>query len=65
MRIRIAIGVALVLAVSAIATITAGSLSVIPRGVPHAIERRGKNPLILLSTLSGAPCAAVHPTDRD
>jgi len=45
--------------------ITAGSLSVIPRGVPHAIERRGKNPLILLSTLSGAPCAAVHPTDRD
>ena len=44
--------------------ITAGTLSVIPRGVPHAIERRGKNPLILLSTLSGAPCASAH-TDRD
>jgi hypothetical protein len=28
----------------------------IPRGVGHAIERRGKNPLIVLSTLAGAPC---------
>jgi mannose-6-phosphate isomerase-like protein (cupin superfamily) len=35
-----------------------GSLAVIPRGVPHSIERRKKNPLILLSTLSGAPCTA-------
>jgi mannose-6-phosphate isomerase-like protein (cupin superfamily) len=35
-----------------------GSLGIVPRGAPHAIERRGKNPLILLSTLSGAPCAA-------
>ena len=33
-----------------------GSLAIIPSGVPHAIERRGKNPLILLSTLSGEPC---------
>jgi len=33
-----------------------GSLSVIPRGVSHAIERRGRNPLILLSQLAGAPC---------
>jgi mannose-6-phosphate isomerase-like protein (cupin superfamily) len=36
----------------------AGSLSIIPRGVPHTIERRGKNPMIVLSTLSGAPCRA-------
>src|SRR5581483_1487283 len=34
----------------------AGSLTVIPRGTSHAIERRGKNPLIVLSTLAGAPC---------
>jgi len=33
-----------------------GSLSVIPRGVSHGIERRGKNPLIVLSMLVGAPC---------
>lgn len=33
-----------------------GSLSVIPRGVPHGFERRGKNPLIVLSMLAGAPC---------
>jgi mannose-6-phosphate isomerase-like protein (cupin superfamily) len=39
--------------------ITAGWLSVIPRGVPHAIERRGKNPLMILSTLAGAPCRTV------
>jgi len=36
--------------------VTAGSLSMIPRGVTHAVERRGKNPLIVLSTLAGAPC---------
>jgi mannose-6-phosphate isomerase-like protein (cupin superfamily) len=35
-----------------------GSLSVIPRGAPHAIERRGKNPLVVVSILSGAPCTA-------
>jgi mannose-6-phosphate isomerase-like protein (cupin superfamily) len=38
--------------------VTAGSLTIIPRGVPHTIERRGKNPVIVLSTLSGAPCRA-------
>jgi mannose-6-phosphate isomerase-like protein (cupin superfamily) len=38
--------------------VSAGSLSVIPRGVPHAIERRGRNPLIVISTLAGAPCQA-------
>jgi mannose-6-phosphate isomerase-like protein (cupin superfamily) len=35
-----------------------GSLSVVPRGAPHALERRGKNPLIVLSVLSGGPCTA-------
>jgi mannose-6-phosphate isomerase-like protein (cupin superfamily) len=38
--------------------ITAGSLSVMPRGVVHSIDRRGRNPLILISTLAGGPCPA-------
>jgi Carboxypeptidase regulatory-like domain/Cupin domain len=38
--------------------IAAGSLSVVPHGTPHTLERRGRNPLIVLSTLSGAPCQA-------
>ena len=42
----------------------AGSLTVIPRGAPHAIERRGKNPLIVVSTLAGAPCRAAAATQR-
>ena len=36
--------------------IAAGSLAVVPRGVSHALERRGKNPLTVLSVLAGAPC---------
>ncbi len=39
-------------------TMKPGSLAVVPLGTPHAVERRGKNPLILLSTLSGATCPA-------
>ena len=34
---------------------TAAFISV-PRGTAHAIERRGRRPLILLATLSGTPC---------
>jgi mannose-6-phosphate isomerase-like protein (cupin superfamily) len=37
-------------------TIGPGAMIAIPRGTQHAIERRGRNPLILLSTLAGAPC---------
>jgi Cupin domain/Carboxypeptidase regulatory-like domain len=40
--------------------VSAGSLAVIPRGLAHAIERRGKNPLIVLSTLSGVPCRGLE-----
>jgi mannose-6-phosphate isomerase-like protein (cupin superfamily) len=36
--------------------IRAGSLVVVPNGTGHAFERRGKNPLIVLSTLTGSPC---------
>lgn len=32
------------------------SLMTIPRGTPHSIERRGRTPLVVLSTLAGAPC---------
>lgn len=40
-------------------TLAPGSLTVIPRGLPHATERRGRNPLIVLSTLAGAACPAT------
>ena len=33
-----------------------GSLIVVPHGSGHAFERRGKNPLIVLSTLVGSAC---------
>ena len=34
----------------------AGSLVVVTNGTGHAFERAGKNPLIVVSTLVGAPC---------
>ena len=40
--------------------LSAGSLSVVPHGTPHTLERRGRNPLIVLSTLSGAPCQSAR-----
>jgi hypothetical protein len=36
-----------------------GALTIIPRGVAHAIDRRGKNPLIVISVLSGGPCTGA------
>jgi mannose-6-phosphate isomerase-like protein (cupin superfamily) len=48
----------------AAAPIAPGSLSIVPRGAPHAIERRGKNPLIVLSILSGTPCTADSAAPR-
>jgi len=33
-----------------------GSLVVVPRGTTHAFERHGRNPLIVISTMTGAPC---------
>jgi mannose-6-phosphate isomerase-like protein (cupin superfamily) len=41
------------------------SLVVIPGGLAHAVQRRGKNPLIVLSTLSGSPCADNTATSND
>jgi hypothetical protein len=38
--------------------VRAGSLVVVTNGIGHAFERGGKNPLIVVSTLIGAPCDA-------
>jgi hypothetical protein len=38
--------------------ITNGSFAVVPRGTTYGFTRRGRNPLIVLAVLSGAPCAA-------
>jgi mannose-6-phosphate isomerase-like protein (cupin superfamily) len=37
-------------------SLDAGGLVVIPRGTKHSIAKRGRNPAILLSVLSGPPC---------
>jgi mannose-6-phosphate isomerase-like protein (cupin superfamily) len=37
-------------------TLTAGTFAVIPKSTPHTITRRGGNPLIVVSILSGPPC---------
>jgi len=39
--------------------VSAGSLLVLPAGSAHAFERRGKNPLVLMSTLTGSACEAA------
>jgi cupin domain len=36
--------------------VRAGSLLVVTNGTSHGFERSGKNPLIVVSTLTGAPC---------
>ena len=38
-------------------TIGAGSFAVVPRGTTYGFTRRGRNPIIVLAVLSGAPCA--------
>ncbi len=38
-------------------TVTAGSFAVVPRGTTYGLTRRGRNPLIVLAVLAGAPCA--------
>jgi hypothetical protein len=42
--------------------IRAGSLVVVPNGNGHSIERRGKNPLIVVSTLVGSSCDRTKST---
>ncbi|MGE0812471.1 MAG: carboxypeptidase regulatory-like domain-containing protein [Vicinamibacterales bacterium] len=38
-------------------SVAAGSFAVVPRDTEYGFTRRGRNPLILLATLSGPPCA--------
>jgi mannose-6-phosphate isomerase-like protein (cupin superfamily) len=38
-----------------------GRLAVVPRGTPYSLTRRGRNPLVLLSVLSGPPCTENVP----
>ncbi len=40
-------------------TISAGAFAVVPRGTTYSLSRSGRNPLIVLAVLAGAPCAAV------
>ena len=39
-------------------SVAAGSFAVVPRGAPYGFTHRGRNPLIVLAILAGAPCAA-------
>jgi hypothetical protein len=38
-------------------TLQAGTFAVVPRGTIYGFSRRGRNPLIVLAFLAGAPCA--------
>ena len=42
--------------------VRAGSLVLVPNGNGHSIVRRGKNPLIVVSTLVGSACDPVKNT---
>jgi hypothetical protein len=42
--------------------VRAGSLVFVPNGNGHSIERRGKNPLIVVSTLVGSACDSAKST---
>jgi mannose-6-phosphate isomerase-like protein (cupin superfamily) len=39
-------------------TIAAGAFIVVPRGTTYSLSRSGRNPVIILAVLAGAPCAA-------
>jgi hypothetical protein len=38
-------------------TVSAGAFAVVPRGTTYSLSRTGRNPLIVLAVLAGAPCA--------
>jgi len=38
-------------------TVAAGAFAVVPRGTTYSLSRSGRNPLIVLAVLAGAPCA--------
>jgi mannose-6-phosphate isomerase-like protein (cupin superfamily) len=37
--------------------ISPGWFSIVPRGMAHTITRRGRNPVLILSSISGPPCS--------
>lgn len=39
-------------------TVSAGAFIVVPRGTTYSLSRTGRNPVIVLAILAGAPCAA-------
>jgi hypothetical protein len=39
-------------------TVASGAFAVVPRGTTYNLSRSGRNPLMVLAILSGAPCAA-------
>lgn len=39
-------------------TVSSGAFAVVPRGTTYSLSRSGRNPLMVLAVLSGAPCAA-------
>jgi mannose-6-phosphate isomerase-like protein (cupin superfamily) len=39
-------------------TVSAGAFIVVPRGTAYSLSRTGRNPVIVLAILSGAPCSA-------
>jgi mannose-6-phosphate isomerase-like protein (cupin superfamily) len=44
--------------------LAAGSFASLPRGTPHTITRRGNNPIIVLSIMTGPPCEAQKPAGK-
>ncbi|MDP2054898.1 MAG: carboxypeptidase regulatory-like domain-containing protein [Acidobacteriota bacterium] len=38
-------------------TVSAGAVAVVPRGTTYSLSRSGRNPLVVLAMLAGAPCA--------
>ena len=40
-------------------TVGPGWYSLVPRGIAHTLVRRGRNPIVLLSVVSGQPCSAA------
>jgi mannose-6-phosphate isomerase-like protein (cupin superfamily) len=39
----------------------AGTLALVPRGVTHALQRRGRGVLVLMTVLTDTPCSALKP----
>jgi mannose-6-phosphate isomerase-like protein (cupin superfamily) len=40
--------------------ITPGWLSVVPRGTPYTLTRKGRNPVVILSFVGGPTCAELN-----